>query len=120
MKRDQRGENNTDNKQFSQDFVQIHPFADGNGRMSQLILNEILLKYLGCMAPICGSMSEVANSEEAREREYDVYISTCIRAGNRRKNLEIAAAAAERPELSGKLAGRLEAQLWVRRMRRKI
>ncbi|KAL3249929.1 hypothetical protein ABHI18_011411 [Aspergillus niger] len=27
------------------DFVMIHPFANGNGRMRRLISNAILLKY---------------------------------------------------------------------------
>jgi len=33
-------------------FVNIHPFLDGNGRTSRLILNAILLRYPGCVAPI--------------------------------------------------------------------
>ncbi|RAH71906.1 uncharacterized protein BO66DRAFT_390397 [Aspergillus aculeatinus CBS 121060] len=32
---------------YCNDFVMIHPFADGNGRMRRLILNAILLEYAG-------------------------------------------------------------------------
>lgn len=32
---------------YCNDFVMIHPFLDGNGRMCRLILNAILLKYAG-------------------------------------------------------------------------
>ncbi|EPS43651.1 hypothetical protein H072_2403 [Dactylellina haptotyla CBS 200.50] len=34
------------------EFVNIHPFLDGNGRTCRLILNTILLKYAGTVAPI--------------------------------------------------------------------
>lgn len=34
------------------EFVNIHPFRDGNGRTCRLILNTILLKYAGIVAPI--------------------------------------------------------------------
>lgn len=32
---------------YHHQFVMIHPFGDGNGRMSRLILNALLLKYAG-------------------------------------------------------------------------
>ncbi|KAI9797806.1 MAG: hypothetical protein M1833_005309 [Piccolia ochrophora] len=37
---------------YCQEFVQIHPFLDGNGRTCRLILNAILLKYAGILVPI--------------------------------------------------------------------
>ncbi|KAF3922579.1 hypothetical protein AA313_de0200695 [Arthrobotrys entomopaga] len=42
------------------EFVNIHPFLDGNGRTCRLILNTILLKYAGIVAPI---------GEQSGERE---------------------------------------------------
>lgn len=35
-----------------QDFVAIHPFVDGNGRMCRLIANAYLIKYAGVMITI--------------------------------------------------------------------
>jgi Fic family protein len=43
-------------------FVNIHPFADGNGRMCRLILNSIMLKYAG----ICIAIGD-GNDEERKE-----------------------------------------------------
>ena len=32
-------------------FVNIHPFEDGNGRMCRMLLNVVLLKFIGvCVA----------------------------------------------------------------------
>jgi fido (protein-threonine AMPylation protein) len=39
---------------YCNDFVMIHPFLDGNGRMCRLILNAILLKYASCIVSIGG------------------------------------------------------------------
>lgn len=44
------------------EFVNIHPFIDGNGRTCRLILNTILLKYTGMMAPI--------GQDEQERRDY--------------------------------------------------
>jgi len=33
-------------------FVNIHPFADGNGRTCRIILTAMLLKYAGIVVPI--------------------------------------------------------------------
>ncbi len=35
-------------------FVNIHPFLDGNGRACRLILNVILLKYVGVICELGG------------------------------------------------------------------
>ncbi|KAG8411112.1 hypothetical protein J3458_016223 [Metarhizium acridum] len=37
---------------YSLEFVQIHPFQDGNGRMCRMILNAILCRYAGVIVPI--------------------------------------------------------------------
>jgi fido (protein-threonine AMPylation protein) len=34
------------------DFVCIHPFEDGNGRLCRMILNVMSIKYAGCTVPI--------------------------------------------------------------------
>jgi Fic family protein len=47
---------------YSDQFVQIHPFEDGNGRLSRLILNVVLIKYAGITIAIGG--------EEEGRREY--------------------------------------------------
>ncbi|CAG9942186.1 unnamed protein product [Clonostachys rosea f. rosea IK726] len=45
---------------YSLEFVQIHPFMDGNGRMCRMILNAILCRYAGVVVPI---------GEQGEERE---------------------------------------------------
>ncbi|KAI8295062.1 Fic/DOC family protein [Colletotrichum sp. SAR 10_98] len=37
---------------YSMEFVQIHPFQDGNGRTCRMILNAILCRYAGIVVPI--------------------------------------------------------------------
>jgi fido (protein-threonine AMPylation protein) len=37
---------------YSLEFVQIHPFQDGNGRCCRMILNAILCRYAGVIVPI--------------------------------------------------------------------
>lgn len=36
---------------YHHQFVMTHPFGDGNGRMSRLLLNVLLLKYAGHVTP---------------------------------------------------------------------
>lgn len=55
---------------YCNDFVMIHPFLDGNGRMCRLILNAILLKYAGVVVSI-------GEHDESR----DEYIAIQKRAG---------------------------------------
>ncbi|KAL7629134.1 hypothetical protein AAE478_000653 [Parahypoxylon ruwenzoriense] len=45
---------------YSLQFVQIHPFQDGNGRLCRMILNAVLCRYAGIIVPI---------GEHAEERE---------------------------------------------------
>ena len=42
---------------YHHQFVMIHPFGDGNGRMSRIILNVLLLKYAGHLS-LFGSDNE--------------------------------------------------------------
>ena len=46
-------------------FVNIHPFIDGNGRTCRLLLNTILLKYAGTVAPI-------GENDDDRSRYLDI------------------------------------------------
>ncbi|KAF4628863.1 hypothetical protein G7Y89_g9287 [Cudoniella acicularis] len=50
-------------------FVNIYPFLDGNRRACRLILNGILLKYTGIVAPFGGN-----------EREKEEYLEIAVRA----------------------------------------
>ncbi|KAK6533778.1 hypothetical protein TWF694_002708 [Orbilia ellipsospora] len=50
------------------EFVNIHPFLDGNGRTCRLILNTILLKYAGIVAPIGEQGEERKNYLEIAKR----------------------------------------------------
>jgi Fic family protein len=47
---------------YCNEFVNIHPFVDGNGRMCRLILNAILLKYAGVVISI--------GEHDAERKEY--------------------------------------------------
>ena len=52
-----------------QDFVGIHPFPDGNGRMCRLLLNAYLIKYAGVVVPI-------GETAESRQEYMDLVIKT--------------------------------------------
>ncbi|KAI0002766.1 fic/DOC family protein [Xylariaceae sp. FL0662B] len=41
------------------EFVNIHPFQDGNGRLCRLILNALLCKYAGVIIPIGEDRAEI-------------------------------------------------------------
>ncbi|KPM37182.1 hypothetical protein AK830_g9390 [Neonectria ditissima] len=53
---------------YSHTFVNIHPFADGNGRVCRLILNAILLKYSGIV--VC-----IGEDEPDRENYMEVMVA---------------------------------------------
>jgi Fic family protein len=55
---------------YCNDFVMIHPFVDGNGRMCRLILNAILLRYAGVVVAL-------GEHDESREE----YLAIQQRAG---------------------------------------
>jgi Fic family protein len=50
---------------YSLEFVQIHPFLDGNGRMCRIILNAILFRF-------CGIFVAIGESEEDRTAYLDI------------------------------------------------
>ncbi|KAK2060275.1 fic/DOC family protein [Colletotrichum caudatum] len=45
---------------YSLEFVQIHPFRDGNGRTCRMILNAILCRYAGIIVPIGEQREEIS------------------------------------------------------------
>ncbi|KAK0665486.1 fido domain-containing protein [Cercophora samala] len=53
---------------YHHQFVFIHPFGDGNGRMGRLVLNVLLLKYLG-EKPLWGEKEEELEEGTWREDE---------------------------------------------------
>ena len=55
---------------YCQEFVMINPFLDGNSRTYRLILNAILMKYMGVVIGIGGNEDERAH-----------YLGICRRAG---------------------------------------
>ncbi|KAI0145477.1 fido domain-containing protein [Xylariaceae sp. FL1272] len=68
---------------YSMQFVQIHPFQDGNGRMCRMILNVILCRYAGIVVPIGEEetdrreyigIKKRASSEAADHGEYAVFV----------------------------------------------
>ncbi|KAL2016758.1 hypothetical protein VTK56DRAFT_3106 [Thermocarpiscus australiensis] len=57
---------------YHHQFVSIHPFGDGNGRISRIIMNVLLLKY-------AGHVSEIGLEPEEREQ----YRATTERGANK-------------------------------------
>lgn len=62
-------------------FINIHPFADGNGRVKRMIMNVLLLKYAGHFAPFGGD-----------DDEKKMYLELTVRASKRfhEEDMEIA------------------------------
>lgn len=72
---------------YHHQFAMIHPFGDGNGRMTRIIMNVLLLKHAGQVAPIgyrendkqeyldiMGRASKIFNTEDM---EIDFMEQTC-------------------------------------------
>lgn len=55
-------------RDYSLWFVNIHPFADWNGRTCRLILNAVLAKYAGIIVPL-----------GEKDEEHDVYLEVADR-----------------------------------------
>ncbi|KAK6222091.1 fic/DOC family protein [Colletotrichum tabaci] len=53
---------------YSLEFVQIHPFQDGNGRMCRMILNAILARYAGIIVPIGEKEDEITEYINIKKR----------------------------------------------------
>jgi Fic family protein len=53
---------------LSMNFVQIHPFQDGNGRMCRILLNTILCKYAGIVVPIGETEEDITEYLEIKKR----------------------------------------------------
>ena len=66
---------------FHHQFVNIHPFADGNGRVARIILNVLLLKHTGHVVELG------FGGEEARQR----YLETTTRCSKifREEDMEV-------------------------------
>ncbi|KAJ9156224.1 Filamentation induced by cAMP/death on curing-related protein [Pleurostoma richardsiae] len=54
---------------YHHQFVMIHPFGDGNGRMSRIILNVLLLKYAGHVTTF--------GSDDEEKEEYLAVVGRC-------------------------------------------
>lgn len=54
---------------YSMEFVQIHPFRDGNGRMCRIILNAILCRFAGVFSPIGEDDEDVKTYIGIKRRE---------------------------------------------------
>lgn len=97
---------------YSLEFVSIHPFQDGNGRVCRMILNAILCRYAGIIVPI---------GEQAEEREE--YMGIKRRASQEMEGhgeyatFVLQKAATRLREMKKKIAGKAKAE-WPERMLR--
>ncbi|KAK3370913.1 fido domain-containing protein [Lasiosphaeria ovina] len=64
---------------YRHQFVMVHPFGDGNGRMSRIVLNVLLLKYAGHVAPF--------GSEGGEKDEYLNIVGNIVGRGKKLPNL---------------------------------
>ncbi|KAK3322983.1 fido domain-containing protein [Apodospora peruviana] len=55
-------------------FIMVHPFGDGNGRMSRIILNVLLLKYAGHLC--------LFGSDDQDKDEYLAVVERCAKVFN--------------------------------------
>lgn len=55
-------------------FHNIHPFLDGNSRLCRLMMNTILLKYLGIIIPIGRDQIEAAKWKETSARANELAV----------------------------------------------
>ncbi|KAF2220223.1 fido domain-containing protein [Elsinoe ampelina] len=62
---------------LSHSFVNIHPFLDGNGRMTRILLNGVLMRY-GLLGAVLGG------TEEERER----YLAVAVRGSEKEEAWE--------------------------------
>ncbi len=57
---------------FGHIILNIHPFLDGNSRLTRLFMNTIILKYTGTMIPIGRDSTEAAKWKETVTRAAEV------------------------------------------------
>jgi fido (protein-threonine AMPylation protein) len=66
---------------YHHQFVNIHPFGDGNGRMSRIILNALLLRFSGCVSVV---------GIDAPERDEYIAIAKRAASGFHAEDMEVA------------------------------